>query len=70
MSQVVEFKPWVTVGFKHFVGIRHRNGPWTNVFLNESGFEIDLQKLGLRVELSDGGIEFLDSPSHHKQEKP
>lgn len=56
---VIELKPWQAVDFPHFVGVRHRNGTWTHVLLKPTGQEIDFEKLGVRVELHDNGIEWL-----------
>lgn len=58
---VLELKPWLVVEFPHFVGVRHRNGPWTNVYL-DGGFEIPIEKLGLRVELTNDAIVFSPPP--------
>lgn len=58
-GEVIELKPWESVDFEHFTGVRHRNGPWTHIFLRKSGLEINLEKLGLRVELHDDAIVFL-----------
>lgn len=66
MTLVRELYPWATVDFPHFVGIRHRNGAWTRVVLKPSGFEIDLEGLGLRVELHANGIEFLPDDQERK----
>jgi hypothetical protein len=59
MDNVLELKPWQTVDFPHFVGVRHVNGSWTHVILKGAEpVEIDLEKLGARVELHANGIEF------------
>ena len=54
-----ELKPWQTVDFPHFVGVRHVNGEWTHVFLKPLSLAIDLERLGKRVRLHANGIEFL-----------
>jgi hypothetical protein len=61
-TKVIELKPWLAIEFEHFVGVRHLNGPWTHVFLKPSGFEIDFEVLGFKVELHANGIEFLSGP--------
>lgn len=56
----VALKPWVCVDFPYFVGVRHLNSEeWARIFLKPSGFEVDLEALGLRVRLHGNGIEFL-----------
>ncbi|RKI09812.1 hypothetical protein D7Y15_23220 [Corallococcus sp. AB030] len=57
---VATLKPWETVDFPHFVGVRHRSGAWSTVILKPSGQEIDVASLGgRRVVLHGNGIEFL-----------
>jgi hypothetical protein len=62
MSKVIDLSPWLAVEFKHFVGVRHLNGPWTHIFLKPSGFEINFEAMGFQVELHEDGIQFVSGP--------
>ncbi|NOK32319.1 hypothetical protein HMI49_03770 [Corallococcus exercitus] len=60
---VATLRPWETVDFPHFVGVRHRGGEWSTIILKPTGQEIDVASLGgRRVVLHCNGIEFLDPP--------
>ncbi|RKH93634.1 hypothetical protein [Corallococcus sp. AB038B] len=60
-ERVASLRPWETVDFAHFVGVRHRNGEWSTIILKPTGQEIDVSSLGgRRVVLHGNGIEFLD----------
>lgn len=64
-GEILELKPWVTVAFPHFIGVRHVNGPWATVWFGnkrnpERPHKLDLEKLGLKVELHANGIEILE----------
>ena len=55
-SNVVELKPWEAVKFSWGGAIRHANGDWEKVILN-NGQEIDLTNVD--VLLHENGIEFV-----------
>ena len=58
---VATLRPWETVDFAHFVGVRHRGGEWSTIILKPTGQEIDVASLGgRRVVLHGNGIEFLE----------
>lgn len=60
---VLALKPWEVIDFPHFVGVRHRNGPWSTVLLKPTGKAIDFEAMGVRVKLHDNGIEWLSRES-------